>query len=233
QSMIETNLRTRRNISIQAALNEVPVKMQAWPEWWKPYLAAWKRIEGRIASSSDSWPWSLEDIHMAEIKGHEYTVKKAIEYLRKKTVHPITARNNFQLNEWNWLRMNFIHNKKKDIAWRLQHRALPLALTVTIVKEYGRPLTAFLKERLTGSNVNQQHKRKAVLWVNIDTIYEIWYWYTQVKWGKKQIPMVILEHIVKDRISKELKVLKEIKNNVKKDRDNLLRHLIFENLSVH
>ncbi|CAG8487128.1 9652_t:CDS:2, partial [Scutellospora calospora] len=44
-------------------------------------------------------------------------------------------------------------------------------------------------------------------WINIITIYEIWYWYTQAKWGDS-IPDPILELLIKHRLRKELEVLR-------------------------
>ena len=52
-------------------------------------------------------------------------IKNLAEFLRKKTTRPVNTNPEENLNN-QWLAVKAIENRKKDIAWRLFHRALPL-----------------------------------------------------------------------------------------------------------
>ncbi|RIB00614.1 hypothetical protein C2G38_2233642 [Gigaspora rosea] len=102
--------------------------MRAWPEWWKPYLAAWKRVEGSIVSNMNRWPWSLEDIYVANTKGLEYSVKKGTEYLNQKTLLPTAAQMNSQQREWDWIpnTKGLEYSVKKGTEYLNQKTLLPM-----------------------------------------------------------------------------------------------------------
>jgi hypothetical protein len=122
---ISSILRDKRDISPTQALNSLNIRTKAWPTEWKPYLVAWTRIKGKVPTSS-SWPWEAKDIIIGKIKGDELSVKKVLELLRKDTPPSILLQIPQQVNQSIWLSLKFVCNKKKDIFWRLFHRALPL-----------------------------------------------------------------------------------------------------------
>jgi hypothetical protein len=117
-------LEEKRKVTVLRALKENPVKSAAWPTEWKPYLLAWKRIEGTIETSTN-WPWSIEELSIGGKKGKDISVKNSVEFLRRKTIRPADANSNDNLQE-KWLTIGTIENKKKDITWRFFHKALPL-----------------------------------------------------------------------------------------------------------
>ncbi|CAG8671728.1 34908_t:CDS:1, partial [Racocetra persica] len=80
REFIEEELK-EHNVSIETALKN-PVKLNIWPLEWRPYVTAWKRLNGRIPISTNSWPWDQKLIEIANLKGNEYSVMEAIEYLR-------------------------------------------------------------------------------------------------------------------------------------------------------
>jgi hypothetical protein len=122
---ISTILRIKRNISPVQALSAANIRTKAWPTEWKPYIVAWARIKGRVPLTS-SWPWDKKDISIGEIKRNELSVKKVLEILKKDTSPPISTLIPLQSNQLIWLLLKHIDNKKRDIFWRLFHRALLL-----------------------------------------------------------------------------------------------------------
>ncbi|CAG8527562.1 3093_t:CDS:2 [Cetraspora pellucida] len=60
-------------------------------------------------------------------------------------------------------------------------------------------LNDMFSDRYTGNT----HLRN---WININVIYEIWFWYTQMKWGNP-IPAPALESVTKYRLKKAIKAL--------------------------
>ncbi|CAG8592390.1 857_t:CDS:2 [Ambispora leptoticha] len=77
RALIYQNLRNKRNISVVTALTRFPIKLKEWPDNWKPYLVAWKRLKGNITATK---------IHKQP--GNNFTVKKATEYLKQYSVQP-------------------------------------------------------------------------------------------------------------------------------------------------
>ncbi|CAG8768843.1 10119_t:CDS:2, partial [Cetraspora pellucida] len=218
---------------MKAALNRRPVKLKGWPEHWRPYVNAWKRVNGRIEGSAESWPWNRESLSIANASGEEFSVKSMSRYL--KEIKLLNIKNRSQLideakkNSWKWMNIKWVPNVKKNIYWRLQHKALPLGYRlkyinpedpgecpscpstlqtidhfaidcptskkiwnlalelVTPVINLERPinLDAMFNDQYTG-NVQLRN------WIYINAIYEIWYWYSQAKWGNP-IPVPILD----------------------------------------
>jgi hypothetical protein len=125
RSKISKMLREKRNVSPIQALNPNNIRSKAWPTEWKPYLLAWTRTKGRILSTTN-WPWDKKEIIINETKGDELSVKKVLELLKKTTPPPISLHSAPQAIQPTWLSLKSICNKKKDIFWRLFHRALPL-----------------------------------------------------------------------------------------------------------
>ena len=125
RTKISLTLRHKRNISPLQALSLDKPRTKAWPSKWKPYLLAWHRIKGKI-SSTTNWPWKLEEIKMAETQGSEITTKKVLELLRKTSTPSISLRISPQVPLPLWLSLKSVNNKKRDIFWRLFHKALPL-----------------------------------------------------------------------------------------------------------
>lgn len=116
--------------TVEDALGAPIIKLKAWPCEWKPYLAVWKRIQGNIPSTSDSWPWSLESVDM-NIKGTKFSVASATEILRLKSITYTFSQadlfsNSSKKENWTWSNIKWIPNKKKDIFWRMMHNALPI-----------------------------------------------------------------------------------------------------------
>ncbi|RIB13597.1 hypothetical protein C2G38_2197373 [Gigaspora rosea] len=106
-------------------------KPEGWLESWKIYAKAWKKLEGRVCANAGTWPWSMADISLAQLKGEECSVKKATEFLRGKFLKPTAALvnqrdNTISGNLWEPSGIQWTENKKNDVFWRLAHSALPL-----------------------------------------------------------------------------------------------------------
>ncbi|CAG8741313.1 36091_t:CDS:1, partial [Racocetra persica] len=84
RSLISNNIRDKCNVSVKDALNSTSINLKGWPESWKIYVKAWKKLEGRVCTNTEAWPWSLADISLAQLKEEEYSVKKATKFLRGK-----------------------------------------------------------------------------------------------------------------------------------------------------
>ena len=150
-------------------------------------------------------------------------------------------------NSFIWIKTKWLLNKKKDIFWRLQHRALPLGYRLTHLNQEGlndcpncpgitQTLEHFalkcniskiiwktvykalpnsaennppknINEILQATNFENKQKRKVAIWLHINAIYEIWYWYTQARWGDNTITESIIENITRIRLKKSLKIL--------------------------
>lgn len=75
RELIEKNL----NEPITTALQQ-PAKLNDWPLEWMPYFRAWQRLNGKVLST-DSWPWNLNSIEIADLNADEYSIKSAVKYL--------------------------------------------------------------------------------------------------------------------------------------------------------
>ncbi|CAG8814940.1 21281_t:CDS:1, partial [Cetraspora pellucida] len=62
-----------------------------------------------------------------------------------------------------------------------------------------------VKEIINANNIQNAKKCKAVLWIHIHAIYEIWHWFTQAKWGNNLISDNIISNITNSRLRKEIK----------------------------
>jgi exonuclease III len=122
---ISSILRAKRNISPTQALNANNIRTKAWPTEWKPFLVAWTRIGGKVPSDS-TWPWNQNEIIVDDLRGDELSVRKILELLKKSTPASILFQSSPQRNQPSWLSLKQICNKRKDVFWRLFHRALPL-----------------------------------------------------------------------------------------------------------
>ncbi|CAG8587146.1 1143_t:CDS:2 [Ambispora leptoticha] len=99
RNRISNILKEKRNISTLKALTLYPVKTKAWPTEWKPYLMAWKKIEGKINTNLD----------LLKILRGTIPISTIIPDQGLK-----------------WISAKLVNNKKKDIFWRMYHKALPL-----------------------------------------------------------------------------------------------------------
>jgi len=263
RAIITENLQNKRNITIKEALNSSTVTTKGWPERWKPYILAWNRLEGQVLGE-DSGSWDPGEFRIGNQRG-SYSVKDATEYLRSK-VKPSPS----QSEHADWIKEKWTINRKKEVAWRLNFRALPLgyrlihsnqeesgecpacpgeiqtplhfALEYRVSKmiwtEAYKCLVTTDKDRLplswdeifSASNIEEIPKRKAAIWVHITCLYEIWCWYTQVKWGQKQIPETVLPDIIRMRLNNELKILNAMKEGGRKGIEGVKKYLI---LRVH
>jgi exonuclease III len=258
-------LRTKRNISPTQALNANNIRTKAWPTEWKPFLVAWTRIGGKVPPTS-SWPWDKKEITIDELRGDELSVKKILELLRKSIPPPISSQLSLQENQLSWLQIKPICNKKKDVFWRLFHRALPLGYRLkyigstetgncvwcteklqtlehfaiecsissiiwkeaykclNITEEKSLPLT--LENIFQGSNINCVQATPAIIWLHINIIYEIWCRYTSLKWGNTDLPFNSLKSLIRNRISREIQVLKyNLANSKSKTSKTLCKYL--------
>ncbi|CAG8857345.1 5466_t:CDS:1, partial [Gigaspora margarita] len=57
-------------ISISAALSSNPTKTKFWPDSWKLFVKAWKKIEGSIGENKKSWLWVPKSISLANEQGN-------------------------------------------------------------------------------------------------------------------------------------------------------------------
>ncbi|CAG8692338.1 406_t:CDS:2, partial [Scutellospora calospora] len=48
-----------------------------WPEVWKPYVIAWKHLEGQIENTLAAWPWKPDKVKIANSYTNTFTVKMA------------------------------------------------------------------------------------------------------------------------------------------------------------
>ncbi|CAG8807372.1 1342_t:CDS:1, partial [Racocetra persica] len=78
REFIEKELEKRR-ISVQTALKH-STEPNIWPLEWIYQFAAWKRLNGKVLST-DSWPWDLNLIKIANLDANEYSSAAAINYL--------------------------------------------------------------------------------------------------------------------------------------------------------
>ncbi|CAG8747751.1 4457_t:CDS:2, partial [Ambispora leptoticha] len=59
-------------------------ELKGWPDNWKPYLVAWKRLKGSIMATNE-WPWNISQLEIHEQTGNNFTVKKAADYLKQSS----------------------------------------------------------------------------------------------------------------------------------------------------
>ncbi|CAG8566104.1 23443_t:CDS:1, partial [Cetraspora pellucida] len=71
-----------------------PIKTKAWPDRWKPFIKAWKKIEESIGKNKELWLWTPKSISLANEQGNTYSVKKIVEFLRNKSISTLITQNN-------------------------------------------------------------------------------------------------------------------------------------------
>ncbi|CAG8595312.1 8930_t:CDS:1, partial [Cetraspora pellucida] len=112
-------------------LSEGNIRLKTWLYKWKPFLLAWKRLQGKVPISAGNWPWTLDAIKIMNANGSDFTVTKVLEYLRQSSIkQTLSQANIFSDNQnkenWSWSKIKEVPNKKKDIFWRMIHNALPI-----------------------------------------------------------------------------------------------------------
>jgi hypothetical protein len=119
----------KRKISVYTALTAENIRTKAWPKEWKPYLLAWKKAIGKV-NAQFTWPWNKEDLSLGNFKASEFSVKKIQNFWRRPRI--AVEANSLQTHQpgVSWLFNKPIDNKKRDIFWRLYHRALPLGYRI-------------------------------------------------------------------------------------------------------
>ena len=130
RDIIHQKLHDRGITSISNSLSRQPCKNRGWPDRWKPYIVAWGRFKGKILVDS-SWPWPLEQIEIQDLRGNHFSVKSILKNMYNQQTHNGNDKENRDPNidfpsTYKWIKQENILNKKKDIFWRLSHRALPL-----------------------------------------------------------------------------------------------------------
>ncbi|CAG8742625.1 13106_t:CDS:1, partial [Ambispora leptoticha] len=115
RNRISFSLKQKRDITVLQALTSTPIKSKAWPTEWKPYLAAWKKIQGKIKANYN-WPWKIEDLKVDEKQNLDLTVKNLMGILRERTVAPINTILSAE-SKMDWSFIKAVNNKKKDILW--------------------------------------------------------------------------------------------------------------------
>ncbi|CAG8650330.1 470_t:CDS:2 [Ambispora leptoticha] len=159
RNTIQTGIQNKRSISIKAI-----------------------RTKEQVVAMNN-WPWPLEDLKIEQATADNYSVKICTEALRKELPPAPTLLLNAETPQQElsvWIKMRSIQNKKKDIFWRLLHRALPLGRSIweqgyKMLKNYTKdPQPNLMKEIFLATNIRNPKKHHAAIWVHIHTIYEIW-----------------------------------------------------------
>ncbi|CAG8650344.1 471_t:CDS:2, partial [Ambispora leptoticha] len=188
-------LQNKRRLTPKEALSQVPCRTRGWTDSWKPYVTAWKRFKGRI-SATHSWPWTLEQIIINDIDGQQFTVKRALSSWYKTTEKPHENRDN--------------QNKKH--FWETTYKSL---------KGVGNePIPSILEEIFQATNIGNTKKREAATWLHIITVYEIWCWYTQARWGSSLIPQEVIASVITIRLRYEINLLYRLAYQNLKTRPN-------------
>ncbi|CAG8577902.1 13466_t:CDS:2 [Ambispora leptoticha] len=212
---ISTKLYNKRKISATIALLQTSCKTKGWSDSWKLYITAWGRFKEKILTN-DTWPWSLEQIKISNISEKN--------------------------SSYDWIKTKWLLNKKKDIFWRLTHRALSLgymlihidqtnlgdcpnypfkcSLSKVIWETTYRALIntdrdaipRTLEDITLATNNMNTQKRKPAIWFHITAIYKIWCWYTQARWGDNIVPQEAIANIITIRIKHEIKLLQKLLN---------------------
>ncbi|CAG8441490.1 3070_t:CDS:2, partial [Scutellospora calospora] len=216
----------------KAALNGNPVKTKGWPEQWKPYVIAWKQAKGRIEDKKD---FSVRDTvrflkkdTFSDIKNWSQLIDDSMrntwQWMNTRKVSNIKKDIYWHLqrralpleHRIRHINCNDTGNCSNclEVIQTPEHFALDCPTSKKIWKiviELADPTTsikmpnnfnAMFADHYTG---NKQLRN----WINITTIHEIWYRYTQLKWGAP-IPNPILESVIKYRVKKAIEIMKYI-----------------------
>ncbi|CAG8603138.1 13128_t:CDS:2, partial [Ambispora leptoticha] len=191
RGIISQRLQSKRNISVVTALTRSPIKLKGWPDNWKPYLVAWKRLKGSITATNE-WPWNISQLEIHEQIGNNFTVKKAADYLKQSSVQPTAAQVPASIQDglskhFQWVTSKGILNKKKDIFWRLQNQALPLGYRLM-----------HISREIDGSCLNCPYERQTIKHFAIDCEISQTIWnkgYSFLKNPEEEIPPLTLEEV--------------------------------------
>ncbi|CAG8803821.1 22604_t:CDS:2, partial [Gigaspora rosea] len=155
-----------------------------------------------------SWPWVPESIALAHEQGNTYSIKKVVQFLRNKSISTSIIQNNLikELpSSITLLHCNWIPNKKWPISqqvWNIGYHMLSNTSNISI------PTT--INDIIFPTQIPPISVKRAVKWLNINIVYEIWCLYTSSKWGNNIIKNFNITTLVTHQLNRELNVLKQI-----------------------
>ncbi|CAG8513863.1 1636_t:CDS:2, partial [Gigaspora rosea] len=177
-----------------------------------------KNLEGRIMNETSNWLWNLNEIWLHKLESSQKSIKDT-NLLARSQVGP-KQKERYSLETHAQVLTIWIYtgNAKlekcpacSDNAQTIEHLSINchishLMWNVAYSFFNGTNLRTpeTFEEIVTTLNISKPGKGTAALWIHITAIYEIWWWYSQMIWGKK-IPEPLLPYILK---SKEVKVLR-------------------------
>ena len=125
---IELNIQKKQKKDLHQFLERNIKSISGWPGAWKPWIRAWRLMEGSFEDSFQSPHLQKEDLFLAGKVSSEYSIKKGRIFLSTKD-HSLSLFQPFKgCNEISWFRLQstFTDNKIKEISWKLLQNALPL-----------------------------------------------------------------------------------------------------------
>ena len=87
RTFVSESLQAKRNTNPLTALTRTSIKLKGWPDYWKLYLTAWKRLKGTIIGNNN-WPWNISQFNICKTLGEQFTVQKATEFLKQESIKP-------------------------------------------------------------------------------------------------------------------------------------------------
>jgi len=96
-----------------------------WPRNWKPWLVAWRNLDGSFQDSFQSPFFLKEDLTIANKPANIFTVKASKNYYSQK-MNP--TQSFFFSSEKSWFLIYKLpcNNKMIEIIWKLIHNSYPV-----------------------------------------------------------------------------------------------------------
>jgi hypothetical protein len=123
RTMIETNLlKSERKLDLYQYLESNSTNTLGWPRNWKPWLVAWRNLDGSFQDSFQSPFFLKEDLTIANKPANIFTIKAGKAYCLSKTntINPF-----FFNTEKPWFLLHKLpcDHKMIEVVWKLIHNS--------------------------------------------------------------------------------------------------------------
>ncbi|CAG8619623.1 2406_t:CDS:2, partial [Dentiscutata erythropus] len=191
--------------------------------------------------SREEWPWDSVKLKIMETSAADLTTAKATEYLRKISISCTLTQANFfsEINRkenWAWSLIRWAPNYKKNIFWRILHKALPVGTRLAYVNPtVSRDCPWCPNESQTIEHFAIECRVSSKLWelaydmfgISQDaappaTIEEVVT--ASNSWGNNTMPEPAIKYIWKIRITKEIQTALNSRLLGRKEKD-FLKHV--------
>jgi hypothetical protein len=124
RTFINTHLLSKRKQDLYLFLSSMNSNTLGWPRNWKPWLVAWRNLDGNFQDSFQS-PFILkEDLFLAGVPAPKFSIKIAKSFLSQASLSPSFFFDSEKC--WHLLYKLPCDNRVIEVTWKFIHNAYPV-----------------------------------------------------------------------------------------------------------